>query len=134
MDLTQLAELKNKLVSATEYIKVWEFFLDQFGENPDFIALGDRVRHPFLEAVLSRVAHQLFKSDIDWDNVFLTSLPEHQFIHGGGPVKGGLINVMYFDDIHTGLMCAMMPTKMGEMKFVRFSGRKLPGSADPSLN
>ena len=55
MDLSKLADLKEKLVTTTKFISVWEHFLDHFGENPAFIKLGERVRHPFLEAVFTRI-------------------------------------------------------------------------------
>jgi hypothetical protein len=134
MDLTLLNNLKDQILNAKQYAKVWEFFLDHFGEDPDFIALGQRVRHPFLEAVFAQIAQQLFKCEVNWNQVFFTSLPEHHFIHGGGLVNGGLLNVLYFDDLHTGLMCGVSPIKSAETKFVRFSGHKLKGDVKPSLN
>ena len=134
MNLTQLAELKSMLQSAKEFIKVWEFFLDHFGEDPAFIKLGHQVRDDFMEAVFAQVARQLFHSEVDWKQVIFTGLPEHHFIHGGGLVNGGLLNVLYFDDIQVGLLCGTMPFKNHEVKLARFSGRKLPGSTDPSRN
>jgi hypothetical protein len=134
MDIALLANLKEQLVNSKKYIKVWEYFLDHFGEDPAFIALGERVHHPLIEAVFAQVARQLFKHEVDWDHVFFTGLPEHDFIHGGGLVSGGLLNVLYFDDIQTGLLCAVSPSKTGETKFVRFSGHKLRGEVKPSLN
>jgi hypothetical protein len=134
MDLSKLTDLKSKLQSAKEFIKVWEFFLDHFGEKPAFIKLGHQVRDEFLETIFAQVARQLFHGDVDWNQIIFTGLPEHHFIHGGGIVNGGLLNVLYFDDIQVGLLCGTMPFKSNEVKFARFSGRKLPGSADPSVN
>src|SRR5262249_34472781 len=109
MDLSLLAQLKGKMVQAKEFSKVWEYFLDHFGEDPAFIALGQPTRPPLLEAVFTQIARQLFQRDVDWSQVIFTSLPEHQFVHGGGLVGAGLLNVLYFEDIQVGLMCATRP-------------------------
>jgi hypothetical protein len=135
MDLQRLADLKEELVNTTKFISVWEHFLDNFGEDPAFMALGERVRHPFLEAVFTQIAQQLFNAKVNWNLVFFSRLAEQQFVHGGGPVTGGaLLNVLYFEDIQTGMMCAATPFKSDEMKFVRFSGRQMAGTASPSNN
>ena len=86
MDLSLLAQLKEKMVQAKEFSKVWKYFLDHFGEDPAFMALGEPTRPPLLEAVFTQIARQLFQRDVDWSQVIFTSLPEHQFVHGGGTI------------------------------------------------
>src|SRR5262249_52225983 len=51
MDLSLLETLKDKLLHAKQFSKVWEYFLDHFGENPDFVALGERTQDAFLKTV-----------------------------------------------------------------------------------
>jgi hypothetical protein len=134
MDLTLLATLKDKLIHARNFTKVWEYFMDHFGEDPDFIALGDATHDPFLEAVLSHVAKGLFGRQVSSADFLLTRLPEHQFLHGGGTLNGRLANVLYFEDIRMGLLAVVTSVQPSETKMVRFSGRPMPANWNPSQN
>jgi hypothetical protein len=137
MDLSLLATLKQKLQSAKSFSDVYTYFLDHFGEDPAFIALGDQAGgDPFLEAVFAEVGRQLFGghavtlSEIRW-----TRLPEHHFLHGGCQMNGKLATVLYFDDVHVGLLAILWCFSPAETKFVRFTGRPLPPvNREPSLN
>jgi hypothetical protein len=135
MDLTLLATLKDKLVTATEFDDVFRYFLDHFGENPKFIALGERSHDPFLVAVIEQIASQIFGKRVPLDNLLLTRLPDHNFTHGGVILNSHLANVLYFDDIRMGLVAVLMGFPTGEMKYARFSGqRPRPVPMNPSAN
>jgi hypothetical protein len=134
MDLALLATLKDKLVHAQNFTQVMEYFFDHFGEDPAFIALGDRAHDPFLEAVLREVGKQLFGGKVAVTDLLLTRLPEHQFLHGGCALNGKLANFLYFEDIHVGLLAVAMAVPVGEVKMVRFTGRRLPPVGEPSQN
>jgi hypothetical protein len=134
LDLSKLDDLKKLLQHTREFSKVWEFFLDHFGTKADFIALGERVHPPFLEAVLVQVGKQLFESPVDPSQLLLTGLAEQQFVHGGGPVGGGLMNVLYFEDVQTGMIAAFPFLFAKETKFARFAGPRMAGVGKPSLN
>ncbi len=134
MDLTLLATLKDKLIHAQNFTQVWEYFFDHFGEDPAFIALGDRARHPFLEVVLEQVGRQLFAQPVTVANLLLTHLPEQQFLHGGCTLNGKLANVIYFEDIHMGLLAVVMSLAPTDTKMVRFTGTPMPPDWSPSNN
>jgi hypothetical protein len=134
MDLTGLATLKERLIQAENFGTVWEYFLDHFGDDPAFIALGEPTRDAFLEAALTQVGKELFQGDVQLADLLLTRLPEHQFVHGGCTVNGRLANVLYFEDIHTGLLAIVMSMAPAETKLVRFTGRPLPRNLEPSPN
>jgi hypothetical protein len=140
LDLNLLATLKEKLRTATEFADVWRYFLDHFGENREFIDLGEPTRSEFLEAVLGQVGGQLFKTDrIVLEHVRFIRLPEHHFIHGGCTIRGVLANVLYFEDAGQGVMFVAESFKPGEVLYARFSGVPLPPGpprplAEPSLN
>jgi hypothetical protein len=72
MDLTLLGTLKERLNNATRFGEVLDYFLTYFGENPEFIKLGQRVQDPFLEAVLAQVGGQLFGHPVQPRNLLLT--------------------------------------------------------------
>ena len=133
MDLNLLDSLKDQLVKAKDFHKVYEFFLDNFGENSEFMVLGDRARHPMLETVYAQVLEQLFKRKIDTSALLLTRIPDQEFLHGGGMFHGHLATVFYFEDVHAGLIAVASPLE-ANTRFIRFSLKGMRGNVEPSVN
>jgi hypothetical protein len=134
VDLKLLHTLKQKLTTAKEFSAVFTYFLDHFGEDPEFIEQGERTHSPFLESVLAEVGKQLFGKEVRVADVLLTRLPEYEFIHGACTLGGKLGNVLYFEDVRTGLLVVLSSLASSETKLVRFSGRPLQGTPTPSAN
>jgi hypothetical protein len=134
MDLAQLTKLKAKLLTSSEFSSVLTYFMDHFGEKPEFIALGARTRHALVEAVIVQVAKEIFGKDVSPKNLILTRLADEQFIHGGFLLDGCLANVIYFDDVHVGLISVCMGYPSKETKFARFTGMPLSRRPEPSMN
>src|SRR5262249_52999441 len=134
MDLHLLAQLKQKLTSATNFQEVQTYFLDHFGEDPAFMALGDATPHPLIEATLTAVVAQLFGRSVPVRDLRLVRLPEHQFVHGGFTAGGRIGSVFYFEDVHAGLATVIWTFSPPETKFVRFSGRPQRPGPEPSRN
>jgi hypothetical protein len=136
MDLELLAVLKDKLVHATQFTDVINYFFDHFGEDPEFIDLGEQTRHAFLESVLAEVGYQMFGSRVAVMDLLLTRVPGRHFIHGGGILNGRVATVLYFEDIAVGLI-AVASASSAETKLARFTGKPLmhpPGLDKPSPN
>jgi hypothetical protein len=134
MDLTRVQELKQKLLQEAELAPVWLFFMNHFVDNPEFIALGERVSHPFVEAVVAEVGRQLFGGKGAVNNLLLTLIAEQQFIHGGFAMGGHLGGVIYFEDAQMGLVTvAEMPPSI-DVKYARFSGKPIRKVPTPSVN
>jgi hypothetical protein len=136
MDLELLAVLKDKLVHATQFTDVVNYFFDHFGEDPEFIGLGEATRHPFLESVLAEVGRQMFGNQVAIMDMMLTRLPDRHFIHGGGVLNGRVATVLYFEDIAVGLVVVASSTSK-ETKLARFTGKPLThplGLDKPSPN
>ena len=134
MELTRLQELKQKLLHDKDLAPVWLYFLDHFAENPAFIALGERVDHPLVEAVIDQVSKQLFPRDGKVVGVLLTEIAEPKFLHGGffmGLRPGG---VFFYEDIGMGLLVVPDLPPSIEVKYARFSGRPMPKIGGPSVN
>src|SRR3954453_14942206 len=93
MDLSRLTILKQKLVEASEFAPVWDYFMTHFGEQRGFMNLGKGVRSPVLEAAITQAVEQVFGEAAPLSNLFLIRLAEQQFIHGGLNVKGRFGNV-----------------------------------------
>jgi hypothetical protein len=80
------------------------------------------------------VGKQLFGKSVSVTDFLLTRLPEHQFVHGGGTLNGKLANVLYFEDIHIGLLAVVMSATPSDTKMVRFTGQPMPPGWSPLNN
>ena len=133
MNLALLATLKERLINAKEFSDVWTYFLDHFGEDSAFLALGERTRNDVVETLLVQTAKKLCRLNVSPEHVLLTYLPEYQFIHGGIFANGSMINVLYFGDIFMGTI--MVCTLGSEQTHVlRFTGREVADQTKPSMN
>jgi hypothetical protein len=134
MDLSRAQELKQKLLNEAELPPVWLYFMNHFVDDPEFITLGERVNHPFVEAVVAEVGRQLFGASATVSNLRLTRIAEQKFIHGGFAVGAHLGGVIYFEDEQMGLVTvAQMPPSI-DVKYARFSGKPVRKMPTPSLN
>jgi hypothetical protein len=134
MDLAQLQELKRQVLQEKELAPVWSYFLDHFGEDPDFIALGERTRHAFVEAVLEQVGQQLFARDGAVSRLILTRVADQQFIHGGFSMGGRIGGVFFFEEARIGLLAVADTPPSIEVKYARFSGYPVRRPVTPSQN
>lgn len=131
----QLPALKVKLVTAKNFLDVFNYFFDHFGENEDFMGLGEPKPHPLLEEVLVHTARQVIQSPvIIVRNAFFIHLPEQHFIHGACLFNAHLANFFYFEDIDTGML-ALAPSPLGkETQIARFSCQQLGKPRKPANN
>ena len=132
MDLTRLQELKTKLLHDKVLAPLWKFFLDYLGEDPEFIALGDRTDHPFVTAVVAQVSQQMFPQAGPPAALLLTHLEKEQFVHGGFFVGNRPGGVFYYEDALVGLIAIADLPPSNETKFARFSGLPLRTAKPPS--
>jgi hypothetical protein len=134
MDLSKLATLKKKLIEGTDFGQIYTYFLDHFGENPEFFDEGELTRHPMVEAALNELSRQMGNGPLDLDRLRLVWLAEHQFLHGSGSFGNTIISVIYFEEIHKGLAALAKFPSRGRTDFMRFTAQPLPKDWSPSLN
>ncbi len=136
MELTRLQELKQRLLHDTQLPPIWSFFLDHLGENSEFIALGQRLEHAFLSAVVAQVARTAFPEPRVATDLLLARIPGQAFIHGGFFLAGRPGGLLYFEDIEVGLLVATDLPPSIEVKYARFSTQPLrkAGPSQPSRN
>lgn len=135
MDLTRLRTLEKLLHEAKQFYDVWDYFLEHFGEHPEFIALGQRGSDEFLDVVLRQIGEQLFGPGVRLSEPMLTRLPEYGFLHGTLVMEGRLTSALYFENIHKGMLAVLAgPGDPPETKFIRFTGRALYKGLDRSEN
>lgn len=126
MDLNGLDTLKDKLVTAKDFTDPWEYFFDHFGDNPDFLKLGDKVSEPMLSAIVAKIGQQLFGEKAVTSEPLLVEIPERHFIHGSCFIQGNLTVIVFFSDIDMGLLAVMNPVPDGpETLLVRFSSYQM---------
>jgi hypothetical protein len=134
MDLSLLATLKQKLVEATRFADVFNYFFDHFGEKPEFMKLGEPGSDLLLEAALEQIAEQLFERKVPVTNVMLVRLAEQQFLHGTAMLGDRLATVIYFQEIEMGMLAVLWSHATSETKFIRFRGVAVPTRRTPSIN
>src|SRR5262245_51253261 len=134
MDLTRLQQLKQKLLHEEQLALVWSSFMDHFGHDPEFIALGEHARHSLVETVVTEVGRQLYAADGAVSGLLLNRVVGQDFLHGGFAMGGRLGGVIYFEDAHIGLVAVMEQPPSTEVKYARFSGRVVRRPGGPSLN
>jgi hypothetical protein len=134
MVLSRLQELKRQVVNDKDLMKVWEFFLDNFGEDLEFLDLGQPIRHEELETTIAHISLEMFPNDGTMVMIRLIHLPEQKFIHGSVNVAGRDGGVIYFEDIRVGVVTASDGFPSKETKFARFSTQPYKPERKPSWN
>jgi len=134
MDLALLQQLKEKLLHDVKLEPVWDYFMDHFAHRPEFIALGERTDHPFVEAVVAEVGKQLYAANGAINALLLTRIAKQHFVHGGFVMGGRVGGVIFFEDANIGLVTVTENPPSIEVKYARFSGRPLRKPCDPSPN
>src|SRR5262245_23900652 len=126
MDLSKLATLKDLLLNGNDFARTWEYFLDNFGENAQFMDGGERTQSPLLEAVISQVGQQLAGEPVALKDLLLVKIPGQDFIHGGCQIGTRIASVIYFENDKSGLIAIPWSPATGETKYARFSTRLVP--------
>ena len=134
MDLKKLDELKKQMQHGKDFKKVWEYFLDHFGEDSEFTELGAPQKNKPLEFLITQVAASMFGKKVKLENVLFVHLPEHGFVHGACSIEGKMSNLIYFEDVQVGILCVVYSFRTSETRFARFSAAMMPPGWSPSVN
>jgi len=120
MNLTRLSVLKDKLMAAVDFKEPWDYFFENFGEDPEFFKFGKRAKLPILKEVVTKVGQRLFKQEkILVSDFLLTQIARHHFFHGACFIEGKIATILFFDDIDMGLIAIFL--KGSEISLARFS-------------
>lgn len=130
LDLRKLEDLKEKMQAEEDFGAIWKFFFDNFGENPEFMALGesaDDTMRQFLEPILESICKQLVDRDVMAAQFILTELPDHKFYHGPCLTDAGIAVIFYFDDLKMGMFSLTPGLGSGVVHYGRFSTMQVTG-------
>lgn len=134
VDLSLLTSLEQMLHEAKQFSDIWDYFLAHFGENREFIALGERADDEVLEQVLQQVGRQLFGREVRVREMRLKRIPEYRFLHGSVLLEGKLASVIYFEEPQKGVLAVFWGSPASKVKYVRFTGRALYDGLNRSSN
>jgi hypothetical protein len=121
MKLEKLSQLKEKLQKETDLSKIWLYYMDEFGDRPEFSNLGESVRQDFLLTVIGQVCQQIFGKPTNIDNILTIYIKEYQFYHAPFMANKHVGGVIFFEDINTGLI-AVTSSASKLAKYSRFTG------------
>jgi hypothetical protein len=121
MKLEKLSQLKEKLQKETDLSKIWLYYMDEFGDRPEFIDVGEPVRQDFLLTVITQVCQQIFGKPTNIDDILTIYIKEYQFYHAPFIANKHIGGVIFFEDINTGLIAVTSATSK-LAKYSRFTG------------
>jgi len=134
MDLSKLETLRDKMVKAKDFSEVVHYFMDHFGENRDFIALGKAGRSHVVETGLVKLLNQALHREVRFVSMMLMATPGTDFSHGSFMADKGFGMFFYFKDNSMGMVAAQFPELNGQTLFARFTAMPLPKGSDPRAN
>jgi hypothetical protein len=124
--LQRLPSLKLKMVSGGDLFAIYQYFLDHFGENDEFMQMGVKTRNPMIEQVLTQIARSIFKEKIQPpQRSRIIRIPERGFLHGSCIFKDRIASFFYFEDIDSGMAAFLSPSLSSGTEMARFSIRQL---------
>lgn len=127
LDMGLLENLRFKIGTAKDFYEVFNYFFDNFGENSDFMDQGEPADDKLLLALLKAIGQAVLQTQtVKLDKVMLMRVPEYNFIHGGLMINNALANVIYCDDLQTGIAAFCLPSAGGKTQLTRFSAEMLP--------
>ena len=114
-----LGVLREKMLHPTDYEQAIYYFLEEFAGDEAFVRASDPETMPHLVAVLGKVVSQSLGQSVELDNVLVSYLREHRFVHGNARADGRIVLFFYFEDNDTGLVM-IIPGIRGEGDMARF--------------
>jgi hypothetical protein len=121
MKIEKLYQLKEKLQKETDLSKIWLYYMDEFGDVPEFSDLGEPVRQDSLLAVITQVCQQIFGKPIHINDILTIYIKEYKFYHAPFMANNHIGGVIFFEDINTGLI-AVTSAASNLAKYSRFTG------------
>jgi len=132
MYLDKLPTLKKKLLEATDFSEIVEYFFEELGNDPAFARSGEPTSDKRLLTSLAQVAARTAgTTGVFSGNAF--RITYHRFVHGAFSLgKKWTIMMFYFEDLEQGFMA--LGDDSGPSHFTRFSLIDSPDGKPPRLH
>jgi hypothetical protein len=114
-----LGVLRERMLHPTDYERAVHYFLEEFAGDAEFVRASDPEPMPHLVAVLGKVVSQSLGQSVELEQVLVSYLREHRFIHGNAQADGRIVLFFYFEEGDTG-MVMIIPGIRGEGDMARF--------------
>ena len=134
MDPSHFATLRDKLRHAEKFQSIWEYFVDHIADDPEFNGDSHRTRSEFLEPMFEQFCKSAVGRKPDPKELLFVRYGKEHFIHGGAPVGSLIVNVLFFEDLMTGVFCVTDPFGKRPTQFARFNAKPAPGTVHPGDN
>jgi len=132
MYLDKLPALKKKLLEATDFSEIVEYFFEELGNDPEFALSGKPTKDMRLYTTLAQVAAQTMGET----GVFMGQayrIASHRFVHGTFTLGSKWTALMfYFEELEQGFMA--IGDHRGPDHFTRFSLIETPDGKPPRLH
>jgi len=91
-----LSILRQRLQHPTDYELALNYFLEEFGGDQKFIAMGKVEAAPLLVTVLGHIARKALGKAVRMERARISVMPQQQFHHGSAAVDGRAVIMFYF--------------------------------------
>jgi hypothetical protein len=100
--------LKQQLISSEDSSEIFDFFFQNFAEDPAFYDRGKISTHDILAKVIQTTGKNFYGENCEISNYRMTKIEEENFIHGTCFLNGHITLLMYFTDLDIGIASVSM--------------------------
>jgi hypothetical protein len=126
-----LAELRERMLHPTDYEKAVYYFLEEFAGDQAFVRASDPEQKPQFVAVLRQVVSKALGRSVEFNEVLVSYLRAHRFVHGNTQADGRIVLFFYFEQADTGMVMIIPGIRgQGDMALFHLTG----GLPDPQQN
>jgi hypothetical protein len=121
MRIEQLDQLKRKMVQEPDLSNIWEYYMSNFADLPEFLDVGRPKKDKFLTELVPTVCQKIFGKKVKITNLFPIYIPEHKFFHAPFFADKSIGGLIYYEDLTMGIIAVSASFPPGMMHFSRFS-------------
>lgn len=123
MNAEDIAELRRRMVAATDLSEFHHYFVANFFEDEAFRKMGRPLSVARAELFV-RICLELYldgpASDVMAVQANLTEIPEFRLVYGVLSLEGKITSILYFEDLDQGLVTVIEDLETGDTAFLQF--------------
>lgn len=118
----KLEVLKEMLTRDTRPKTLFEYFFNNFAENPEFMKTAEETEELEMFKILASVGGELFpdRNEMRMNDPMFFIHPQIGLIHGAVYMDDELLNFFFFKDLDLGMMGIEDPVEL--VKYAKFTG------------